>query len=91
MTTQHLTASDLMKEKKYKVTFTESQLRLVAEAVEDWSRFLSGQCDLGPSIINYSMTFILKRGKINYELQKNSKRISSGWTENRSPFGRKMR
>lgn len=35
-----------MKKKKYKVTFTESQLRLVAEAVEDWSRFLSGQCEL---------------------------------------------
>ena len=35
-----------MKDKVYKVTLTESQLRLVAEAVEDWHRFLAGQCEL---------------------------------------------
>lgn len=35
-----------MKEKVYKVTFTKSQLRLVAEALEDWHRFLAGQCEL---------------------------------------------
>ena len=35
-----------MKEKQYKVTLTKSQLRLVAHAVEDWHRFLAGQCEM---------------------------------------------
>ena len=34
------------KEKLYKVTMTESQLKLMADAVEDWHRFLAGQCEL---------------------------------------------
>ena len=34
------------KEKLYKVTMTESQLRLMADAVEDWHRFLAGQCEM---------------------------------------------
>lgn len=33
-------------EKKYRITMTESQLRLMMEAVEDWHRFLAGQCDM---------------------------------------------
>ena len=33
-------------EKKYILTCTESQLRLIANAVEDWHRFLAGECDL---------------------------------------------
>ncbi len=36
----------ISKEKKYRVTMTESQLRLMASAVEDWHRFLAGQCEL---------------------------------------------
>ena len=36
----------MTKEKKYKVTMTESQLRLMAAAVEDWHRFLCGQCEM---------------------------------------------
>ena len=32
--------------KKYTITCTEDQLRLIAHAVEDWHRFLAGQCDL---------------------------------------------
>lgn len=32
--------------KKYTITCTEEQLRLIAAAVEDWHRFLSGQCEL---------------------------------------------
>lgn len=35
-----------MEEKLYKITLTESQLKLIANAVEDWSRFLSGQCEM---------------------------------------------
>ncbi len=33
-------------EKKYRVTMTESQLRLMSQAVEDWHRFLCGQCEM---------------------------------------------
>ncbi len=33
-------------EKKYRVTMTESQLRLMSDAVEDWHRFLAGQCEM---------------------------------------------
>ena len=36
----------MKKEKKYTITCTEEQLRLIAHAVEDWHRFLSGQCEL---------------------------------------------
>lgn len=32
--------------KKFTITCTEEQLRLVANAVEDWSRFLCGQCEM---------------------------------------------
>lgn len=32
--------------KKFTITCTEEQLRLIADAVEDWCRFLSGQCSL---------------------------------------------
>ena len=35
-----------MKQKKYTITCTEEQLRLIASAVEDWHRFLAGQCEL---------------------------------------------
>ena len=34
------------KEKRYRLTMTESQLRLMINAVEDWSRFLAGQCEM---------------------------------------------
>lgn len=33
-------------EKKYRITMTESQLRLMINAIEDWHRFLSGQCGM---------------------------------------------
>lgn len=32
--------------KKYHIECTEEQLRLIMNAVEDWSRFLMGQCEL---------------------------------------------
>ena len=32
--------------KQYTITLSEEHLRLIANAVEDWSRFLSGQCEL---------------------------------------------
>lgn len=32
--------------KKYQITCTKEQLSLIARAVEDWSRFLSGQCEM---------------------------------------------
>ena len=32
--------------KKFQITCTEEQLRLISRAVEDWSRFLSGQCEM---------------------------------------------
>ena len=35
-----------MKQKKYQITCTEEQLRLIANAVEDWHRFLGGQTEL---------------------------------------------
>lgn len=34
------------KENVYRLTMTESQLRLMIEAVEDWHRFLSGECGM---------------------------------------------
>lgn len=34
------------KEKIYRLTMTESQLRLMCDAVEDWNRFLAGQCEM---------------------------------------------
>ena len=36
----------MKKEKLYQITMTESQLRLIADAVEDWHRFLAGQCEM---------------------------------------------
>ena len=33
-------------EKKYRITLTETQLRLMIDAVEDWHRFLAGQCEM---------------------------------------------
>lgn len=36
----------MKKENKYTITCTGEQLRLIANAVEDWHRFLSGQCEL---------------------------------------------
>lgn len=35
-----------MKQKKYQITCTEEQLRLIANAEEDWHRFLGGQTEL---------------------------------------------
>ena len=35
-----------MTQKKYQITCTEEQLRLIANAVEDWHRFLGGQTEL---------------------------------------------
>ena len=35
-----------MKEKRYQIELTESQLRLMCDAVEDWHRFLCGQCEM---------------------------------------------
>jgi len=32
--------------KKYTITLTEEQMSLIADAVEDWCRFLCGQCEL---------------------------------------------
>lgn len=32
--------------KKYRITLTEEQLRLMCDAVEDWHRFLAGQCEM---------------------------------------------
>ena len=32
--------------RKFTITCTEEQLRLIANAVEDWSRFLGGQCEM---------------------------------------------
>lgn len=32
--------------KKYSITMTESQLRLMINALEDWHRFLCGQCEM---------------------------------------------
>lgn len=32
--------------KNYQITLTEEQLHLVADAVEDWHRFLAGQCGM---------------------------------------------
>lgn len=36
--------------KKYKVELTEEQLRLVADCLEDVSRFASGQCEMNHTI-----------------------------------------
>lgn len=33
-------------EKRYTITCTEEQLRLISQAVEDWHRFLAGECEL---------------------------------------------
>ena len=34
------------KMKQYTITCNEEQLKLIAHAVEDWARFLAGQCEL---------------------------------------------
>ena len=33
-------------EKRYRIELSEEQLILIAHAVEDWHRFIAGQCDL---------------------------------------------
>lgn len=40
-----------MKEKRYRITMTESQLRLAIKAIEDWHRFLAGQCDMSNALL----------------------------------------
>ncbi len=37
----------MTKERKWQLTLTESQLRLIAQCVEDCSRFASGQTEMG--------------------------------------------
>jgi hypothetical protein len=32
--------------KKYRITMTEKQLRTMICAIEDWHRFLCGQCEM---------------------------------------------
>lgn len=32
--------------KQYQITVSEEHLHLIADAVEDWHRFLAGQCDM---------------------------------------------
>ena len=48
--------------KKYTITCSEEQLILIAHAVEDWSRFLSGQCEL------HHATSMIKNHDNYYEL-----------------------
>ena len=36
----------IMADKMYTITCSEEQLRLIANAVEDWHRFLAGQCEM---------------------------------------------
>ena len=36
----------MKKDKFYRITLTEDQLNLVSRAVEDWHRFLCGQCEM---------------------------------------------
>ena len=40
----------MVKERKWRLTLTESQLRLIAQCVEDCSRFASGQTELDNTI-----------------------------------------
>ena len=40
----------MSKERKWRLTLTESQLRLIAQCVEDCSRFASGQTEMGNTI-----------------------------------------
>lgn len=42
--------------KKYTITLTEEQMRLIADMVEDCTRFLSGQCEM------QNTTSVLKEG-----------------------------
>ena len=50
--------------KKYQITVSEEQLRLIASAVEDWHRFLAGQCDMHNAVLYldnyYKIRTILK-------------------------------
>lgn len=40
----------MAQEKRYRITMTETQLRLMMAAVEDWHRFLAGQCSMDNAI-----------------------------------------
>ena len=56
----------MSKEEKFTITCSEEQLRLIANAVEDWSRFLSGQCEM------HNATLMLENHRELYEeLNKN--------------------
>lgn len=54
-------------EKKYRITMTETQLRLMIDAVEDWHRFLAGDCrmDNATSYIENASDMHLCRRLIN--------------------------
>ena len=44
-------------EKKYTITCTKEQLKMISEAVEDWHRFLAGQCEL-----SNAMKYLMREG-----------------------------
>ena len=44
------------KQQMYTITCTEDQLHIIAAAVEDWCRFLVGQCDM-----NYATSYLDNR------------------------------
>ena len=48
--------------KYYNLTVSEEHLRLIANAIEDWSRFLAGQCEM------YHATSMLKTYGTIYEI-----------------------
>lgn len=55
-----------MEEKKFRITMTESQLHLMIGAVEDWHRFLSGQCEMSNATSYIKDTHIARKNLNNY-------------------------
>lgn len=47
----------MAKEKKYTITCTKEQLKMISLAVEDWHRFLAGQCEM-----SNAMTCLMRNG-----------------------------
>ena len=77
--------------KQYTITCSEEQLRLIANAVEDYSRFLSGQCELyhATSLIkdhsNYQRAQELLKEVHNFVTPELPQNASYSWNGGRCP------
>ena len=68
---KHLTDNQMNKDRKWRITLTEEQMCVMMAALEDWHRFVSGQCSMGyaTSYIDSPMNMHLARTILNEQVK----------------------